>query len=110
MSIESVHPTPFQPPQTKKAAVVRPDEDAQKKPAATEAKPTTAKAPAPQEVVKAAAEAYATLRESARSLHFETTDTGLRIEVYDANGKLVRSIPPNELMARSMAKGTTWQA
>lgn len=71
-----------------------------------EAAPTQA-----HETVRAASRAVQTFRETARELHFEPTDTGLRIEVYDANGRLVRSIPPNEQMAHTLSERTaTWQA
>ena len=64
------------------------------------------------EVVQTASRAYATLRDGERELHFEATDTGLRIEVYDGHGRLVRAIPPNAEMAAALAGGevTEWQA
>jgi hypothetical protein len=111
MSIEPVHPTPVAPQPPKPAAPVRAaDETPKQQPAEAQKKDAPAKGPEPQEVVGAAAEAYEVLRESARTLQFEATETGFRIEVYNANGELVRSIPPNEEMARSAARGTTWQA
>jgi hypothetical protein len=111
MSIDHVQPPSFTPPTATPVAPVRPADEAPKQqPVEPKPEPVKAKAPEPQDVVAAASRAYQTMRESERTLNFEATDTGLRIEVYDANGKLVRSIPPNEQMALSAAKGTAWQA
>jgi len=44
-----------------------------------------------------------------RTLAFGRTETGgLRIEVYDGAGRLVRSIPPNSAMAKANG-GLAWQ-
>lgn len=67
---------------------------------------------APIEAVQTASRAFATLREGERELRFEATDTGMRIEVYDGHGRLVRAIPPNAQMAAALAgdEVTEWQA
>jgi hypothetical protein len=64
------------------------------------------------DAVRTASRAYATLREGERELHFEATDTGMRIEVYDGNGRLVRAIPPNAEMAAALSpeEWIEWQA
>lgn len=105
-SIDSVKPPPptvprfTAPERAESAPVAEPRKD-------PEVKPTSA-----IEVVRTASRAYATLREGERELHFEATDTGLRIEVYDGNGKLVRAIPPNAEMAAALedGEGSEWQA
>jgi hypothetical protein len=62
------------------------------------------------EAVHAAARAYEQLRSTGRELRFAATDSGLKIEVFDGSGNLVRRIPPNEAMALAVAKETTWLA
>jgi hypothetical protein len=110
MSIEPISPTPFPTPGPGSGrAPVRPPEELQRAAEAREKTPEAAPTPK-HEVVRAASKAVETIRETARSLHFESTDTGLRIEVYDAEGKLVRAIPPNETMARTVNGGLTWRA
>ncbi len=66
--------------------------------------------PDPVEQVRATAERVQQLRTDERVLAFQRSDDGvLRIDVYDGEGRLVRSIPPNEKLAKAMG-ATTWQA
>ena len=60
--------------------------------------------------VQAAARVYEHMRTSGRQLHFETTETGVTIEVYDGRGELVQRIPPTEALALASGKGATWLA
>jgi hypothetical protein len=62
------------------------------------------------QAVQAAARAYEQLRSQGRELHFKNTETGLKIEVYDGTGQLVRRIPPNEALAIAAAQEATWLA
>ncbi len=82
-------------------------------PAAPPAPPTARpplEPPDPVETVRADAERARQLRADARTLAFARDGGGLlRIEVYDGEGRLVRSIPPNETLARAMG-ATTWRA
>jgi hypothetical protein len=112
MSIEPTYnrferptPPPAKPVPDRDEQLAQPAAAAQQEPVAEKAKRVD-----PQDVIEAASRAYEQMRESARVLQFEATDTGFRIEVYDANGKLVRSIPPNEQLAQSIARGAAWQA
>ncbi len=57
--------------------------------------PTTAA----MEAVQTAARVYEQLKANGRELRFEQGDSGLRIEVYDGSGRLVRRIPPTEALA-----------
>jgi hypothetical protein len=59
--------------------------------------------------VQVAAQAYDVLKRSGRELRFESTDGVMRIEVYDGMGRLVRSIPPNEVLALAVGEAS-WQA
>jgi hypothetical protein len=43
-----------------------------------------------------AARVYEELRSMHRELRFRTTEDGVRIEVYDGHGELVRTVPPGE--------------
>ncbi len=61
------------------------------------------------DAVRTAARAYEQLRATGRELRFASTDVGLRIEVYDGSGHLVRRIPPNEALALA-AEDATWLA
>jgi len=64
----------------------------------------------PLEAVQVAAKAYEELRRADRELHFETSEEGvLRIEVYDGTGKLLRTIPPNEVLAIT-SREVAWRA
>ena len=62
------------------------------------------------EAVQAAARAYEQLRAADRVLHFEMTDTGMRIEVFDGEGKLLRQIPPTEALALAAGREQPWLA
>jgi hypothetical protein len=59
--------------------------------------------------VQTAMRAYERLRATGRELRFEPTDAGLRIEVYDGEGRLLQRIPPNEALALA-AGDARWQA
>jgi hypothetical protein len=60
--------------------------------------------------VQVAAQAYEVLKKAGRELRFETSPEGvMRIEVFDGNGRLVRSIPPNEALALASGEAS-WQA
>jgi hypothetical protein len=110
MSLESIQPTPLPTPGPAARPPVRAPEETQKAADARTKTPEVAPTQA-YEVVRAASRAVETIRETSRSLRFESTDTGLRIEVYDSTGKLVRSIPPNEQMAQTVnGTVTSWQA
>ena len=61
------------------------------------------------EAVQTAARVYEQLKASGRELRFESTDIGLRIEVYDGSGRLVRRIPPTEALAIA-TRESTWLA
>ena len=61
------------------------------------------------EAVQAAARVYEQLRANGRELRFASTDVGMRIEVYDGSGRLVRRIPPTEALALA-TRETTWLA
>lgn len=64
----------------------------------------------PVDAVRATARSAAELHDQERELRFEPGEAGmLRIEVYDGDGELVRTIPPNERLARAMGV-TTWRA
>jgi hypothetical protein len=83
-------------------------------PAAEAATPVTELAPGdlPEvaiDAVRTAARAYEQLRATGRELRFASTEVGLRIEVYDGSGHLVRRIPPNEALALA-AEEATWLA
>lgn len=62
------------------------------------------------EAVQAAARAYEELRAADRVLHFELTETGMRIEVFDGEGKLLRQIPPTEALALAAGREHPWLA
>ena len=62
------------------------------------------------QAVQTAARAYEHLKATGRELRFAATDAGLRIEVYDGTGNLVRRIPPNEAMALASREEATWLA
>ena len=72
-----------------------------------------ARRPGPSEAalaaVQTAARVYEHLKSNGRELRFEDTDTGLRIEVYDGSGQLVRRIPPTEALALA-TRESTWLA
>lgn len=59
--------------------------------------------------VREASRTFEELREHGRELRFETTNFGVRIEVYDGRGRLVREIPPNEALALAAGE-SSWQA
>jgi hypothetical protein len=59
--------------------------------------------------VQTARRAYDQLRANGRELRFEPTDTGLRIEVYDGEGRLLQRIPPTEALALA-AGDARWRA
>ena len=61
------------------------------------------------EAVQVAARVYEQLKANGRELRFESTDIGLRIEVYDGSGRLVRRIPPTEALAIA-TRESTWLA
>ena len=61
------------------------------------------------EAVQTAARVYEQLKADGRELRFESTDTGMHIEVYDGSGRLVRRIPPTEALAIA-SRETTWLA
>ena len=61
------------------------------------------------DAVRTAARAYEQLRATGRELRFQPTDVGLRIEVYDGSGDLVRRIPPNEALALAAGEAS-WLA
>lgn len=67
-------------------------------------------AEAAMEAVQAAARAYEQLRAADRVLHFELTETGMRIEVFDGEGKLLRQIPPTEALALAAGREQPWLA
>ena len=66
-------------------------------------------APDPVEVAQATSRRVAEMTERGRELHFEQTDAGMRIEVYDGLGRLVQAIPPNEALAKAVGR-STWRA
>lgn len=59
--------------------------------------------------VQVAAQAYELLRRSGRELRFAADDGVMRIEVYDGDGQLVRTIPPNEALALA-SQEASWRA
>lgn len=59
--------------------------------------------------VQTAARVYEQLKASGRELRFANTDVGMRIEVYDGSGRLVRRIPPTEALAIA-TRESTWLA
>ena len=67
-------------------------------------------AEAAMEAVQTAARAYEQLRAADRALHFELTETGMRIEVFDGEGKLLRQIPPTEALALAAGREQPWLA
>jgi hypothetical protein len=61
------------------------------------------------QAVQTAARVYEHLKANGRELRFDATDTGMRIEVYDGDGRLVRRIPPTEALALA-TRESTWLA
>ena len=61
------------------------------------------------EAVQVASQAYEVLRRTGRELRFSSADGLMRIEVYDGTGQLVRSIPPNEVLALA-SREASWRA
>ena len=73
--------------------------------------PPIADAPPPTalESVQVAGEVYAKLRAADRELHFEPTSHGVKIAVYDGDGKLIQRVPATDVLR--MASGEkTWLA
>jgi propanediol dehydratase small subunit len=93
-----------------RAATAAPRPAEQVEPEMSKAKAALELPPDALQAVQAAARAYEQLRATGRELRFQATDTGLRIEVFDGSGNLVRRIPPNEAMALAAPKGATWLA
>ena len=59
--------------------------------------------------VQVASQAYEVLRRAGRELRFSSDDGIMRIEVFDGTGRLVRSIPPNEVLALA-SREASWVA
>jgi hypothetical protein len=59
--------------------------------------------------VQVARRAYDQLRATGRELRFEATDIGMRIEVYDGEGRLLQRIPATEALALAAGEAR-WRA
>ena len=101
MSIDPVTNSPLTPP-TQAGGPARPDPRQAFADALTDAQRP---APAPDEpttealaAVQVAGQVYARLRALDRELRFEHTPHGVRIEVYDGNGRFVQSVPATEVL------------
>ena len=61
------------------------------------------------ESVRVAGEVYAQLRATDRELRFEATSHGVKIAVFDGDGKLIQRVPATEVL-RAAAGEQTWLA
>jgi hypothetical protein len=79
-------------------------DSAEQRQAAPEAPPTEA-----LEAVQVASQVYARLRAVDRELRFEHTAHGVRIDVYDGDGRLIQRVPATDVL--KLAGGEqTWLA
>jgi hypothetical protein len=112
MSIEPVNPPPYPPPAQPAGQPARVPgtsfadalDGAQSPPVSPERPPAQA-----LEAVQVASKVYASLRAVDRELRFEHTAHGVRIEVYDGDGKFIQSVPATDVL--KLAGGEqTWLA